>query len=389
MSRRGVRLVIAVLFAVAAILAAGQYIRIERDVQQEAAAATEFQHDAQSIAVSLMELRAAEQAYVAVGQGTDYWIAKVARSIGSIRSSLQGLKQHATSNDAAARLDDTLTSLADFEKMDGRAREYARTDQRLLASDLVYADGIEMTQAILNQLESARESERALGAGRDQTMRARQHALAGGTALLGLFFLLLLAFAPTGMRPTAMARPAKAAATIAPAAGLMLHEASTHVPRGSVDLKAAADLCIDLARVSNTGQIPGILQRAASVLSAQGIVLWIADPDGRELVATAAHGYPVSALARMGNIGRDADNATAATYREASMHIVKGDVIGNGAIVAPLVTPAGAIGVMTAEIRAGLEQDTAVKAVAGMIAAQLATLVGAPPAARTAREAVR
>lgn len=389
MSRRGVRLVVAVLFAVAAGVAAWQYIVVERDFQQEAAASAVFQHDARTLGIALMELRAAEQAYVAVGQGTDYWTAKVTSSIDGIRGRLGSLKQRASSPEAAARLDETIATLGDFEKMDARAREYARTDQRLLASDLIYADGIEMTQSIMNGLDAAREAERASDDAGARILRARQHALAGGTAALGLFFLLLLAFAPTGRRETReepiVERPAGKTSGL----GLTIDEPRNRAPQPAIDLKAAADLCLDLARVSNTGQIPGILERASHVLGAQGIVLWIADPDGRELVATAAQGYPVSALARMGNIRCDADNATAAAYRDANVHIVKGDAISNGAIAAPLVTPGGPIGVMTAEIRDEREQDQAVKAVAAIIAAQLATLVGAPPAARTAREAAR
>ena len=388
MSRRGVRLVVAALFAVAASVASWQYIRAERALQQAVAASAVFQHDARSVGLALMELRAAEQAYVAVGQGTDYWTTKVTSSIGAIRGRLETLKQRASSPDASARIDDTIGALGDFEKMDSRAREYARTEQRLLASDLIYADGIEMTQSVLNLLESAREAERAFDTARERTDRARQHALAGGVAGLGLFFLLLLAFAPTDQRRLPAAEPAETPGAASPLA-LTLDESPARPSEPIVDLKAAADLCLDLARVSNTGQIPGILQRASEILGAQGVVLWIADPDGRELVATAAHGYPVSALARMGNIRSDADNATAAAYRESTVHTVKGDALTNGAIAAPLVTSTRAIGVMSAEIRDEREQDADVRAVAAMIAAQLAMLVGAPPVARIAREASR
>lgn len=389
MSRRGVRLVVAALFAAAAAVAAWQYIRVEREVEREAAASAAFQQDARTAGIALMDLRAAEQAYVAAGQGLDYWSAKVASAVTSTRGRLENLKQRASSQDASARLDDTITAFGDFEKMDTRAREYARTDQRLLASDLIYADGIEMTQSVINQLDAAREAQRADDAARQHILRARQHALAGGTAGLGLFFLLLLAFAPTGHQRAVATGRAEPAAPAPATRAITLDESQARRSEPVVDLKKAADLCLDLARVSNTGQIPGLLQRASEVLGAQGIVLWIADPDGRELVATAAHGYPVSALARMGNIPSGADNATAAAYREASVHVVKGDAISNGAIVAPLVTPAGALGVMSAEIRDEREQEPGVRAVAAIIAAQLATLVGAPSSARGAREAAR
>jgi GAF domain-containing protein len=54
-------------------------------------------------------------------------------------------------------------------------------------------------------------------------------------------------------------------------------------------------------------------------------------------------------------------------------------VLSNGAIVAPLVTPGGCVGVMAAEVRHEREQQEPVRAVAAIIAAQLATLIGVTP----------
>src|SRR5205814_1303379 len=51
----------------------------------------------------------------------------------------------------------------------------------------------------------------------------------------------------------------------------------------SVDLQAVATVCNDLARVVDTRALPALLERTAGVLDASGIILWIADPDGREL----------------------------------------------------------------------------------------------------------
>jgi hypothetical protein len=131
--------------------------------------------------------------------------------------------------------------------------------------------------------------------------------------------------------------------------------------------------------VSDTEQIPALLERAEQVLDARGIVLWIADPDGRELVPTVGHGFAPSSLARLGTIHRDSDNATAAAFREARVHVVKGGETSSGAVVAPLVTPAGCVGVMAAELRNGHEVQDEVRAVASILAAQLATLIGVGP----------
>src|SRR5207237_7215412 len=116
----------------------------------------------------------------------------------------------------------------------------------------------------------------------------------------------------------------------------------------SVDLQAVATVCNDLARVVDTRALPALLERTAGVLDASGIILWIADPDGRELAPIVTHGYASNLVARLGTIGRDAENVTAAAYRTSLLQTLRADASSNGAIAAPLVTPTGCVGVMAA-----------------------------------------
>jgi hypothetical protein len=145
-----------------------------------------------------------------------------------------------------------------------------------------------------------------------------------------------------------------------------------------------ATLCSDLARITDTRALPALLERAASVLDASGVILWIADPDGRELTPIVTHGYSQKLVMRLGTIPRDAENATAAALRTGLLQTVKADAVSHGAIAAPLVTPGGCVGVMAAEVRKDGEQEEMKRAAATIVAAQLATLVG-PPSARPAR----
>jgi hypothetical protein len=154
-----------------------------------------------------------------------------------------------------------------------------------------------------------------------------------------------------------------------------------------IDLGGMAALCVDLARVQHTRALPGLLERAADVLKASGIVLWIADPDGRELTPTVVHGYSPQLAARFGTIARDAENVTASAYRTALLQTMKSDAVSNGAVAAPLVTAGGCVGVMAAEMKDGGERQDTLLAAATIIASQLATLVG-PPSARAKTEAV-
>ena len=154
---------------------------------------------------------------------------------------------------------------------------------------------------------------------------------------------------------------------------------------GPFDLDTVASLCSDLARVIDTRALPALLERAAEVLDAPGIVLWIADPDGRELSPIVTHGYSQPMVTRLGTILRDAENATASAFRTSLLQTVAADAVSNGAIAAPLVTPAGCVGVMAAEVRHQGEKDSAKLAAASIVAAQLATLAGPPSTRAQAR----
>jgi hypothetical protein len=155
----------------------------------------------------------------------------------------------------------------------------------------------------------------------------------------------------------------------------------------AADFSGLASLCTDLARVVDTQELPGLLERASSLLDARGIILWIADPDARELNPIMAQGYPAHLLNRLGALPRDAENATAAAFRTSLLQTVKGGGESNGAIAAPLVTASGCVGVMAAEVTNEAEQRDVKLAAAAIMAAQLATLVGPPPAQRSKVEA--
>jgi hypothetical protein len=154
----------------------------------------------------------------------------------------------------------------------------------------------------------------------------------------------------------------------------------------SLDLAAIAAICSDLARVGDTRAVPNLLERAARTLDAAGIVLWIADPDGRELSPIVVHGYSPQMASRLGTIQREAANVTASAYRTGLMQTVKGDAVSNGAIAAPLVGVGGCLGVMAVEMKNGGEQRETLLAAATIFASQLSTLVG-PPSARSRAEA--
>ncbi len=83
-------------------------------------------------------------------------------------------------------------------------------------------------------------------------------------------------------------------------------------------------------------------------------------------------------LARMPAVPRSGDNAAAAAYRTGVLQIVMSRPgASSGAVVAPISGPDGCIGALSAEIRGGGETSDSVQALAAILAAQLASIVGA------------
>jgi hypothetical protein len=119
-----------------------------------------------------------------------------------------------------------------------------------------------------------------------------------------------------------------------------------------------------------------LLERAAKVLGASGVIVWLATPDRHEMYPAVSAGYDERLLARIGAIKRDASNVTAAALREASARTSPGAAQSAAALAVPLMTPLGPVGVFSAEIRDAATVDETRLAVATIFAAQLATLLG-------------
>ena len=122
------------------------------------------------------------------------------------------------------------------------------------------------------------------------------------------------------------------------------------------------------------------MARAADVMDASGLVVWLGDAAGGDLRPVIAHGYSNQVLARMPAVPRSANNAAAAAYRAGQLQIVLARPgSASGAIAAPLLSSAGCIGTLSAEIRDGGEASDSVQALAAIFAAQLAGVLATTP----------
>lgn len=147
-------------------------------------------------------------------------------------------------------------------------------------------------------------------------------------------------------------------------------------PEPQTDLSGVAHLCTELTQVQALRDVVPLLGGAASLLDAVGLIVWVWDPRAAALTPALSHGYPEAVLAKLPRVRRDTDNATAAAFRSAQPRVVVGTDLASGALVVPLLTPAGCVGVLALELRHGGERRASVRALASIFAAQLATVVG-------------
>ena len=429
MSSRTLRVLL--LVAALGVAFAGSYViyGAERTLTATTTSAAAYAGQARAVVDDLHALRAAQQAYVADGQGTDYWMQQAAERLARVDRGVADLAAAAASDASRAATQGAASALEKFRSLDLRARKYVESGQRLMASDVIFTDSLGALSSAMDQVETAAGTRQAESSAQVDELRSRQ--LYAGAGAVGFLLLLVLLLVPvpeaevdvlTAMRaltdtaplrpqpasaPAAPARPpkewlgdtessarvisrmpaaapaepsiAEAPAPPAPAAPAVAAPALPPIHAApappAVDLPAAARVCAELARVLDAGDIPGLLSRAAEVLEASGIIVWVADQQGAALFPLFAHGYPAQVLLRLGGIPTEASNATAAAWRTGQLLAVAGENGNAGALVSPIVTSSGCVGVLAAEVPSGREEREDVQALATIFAAQLATVV--------------
>jgi hypothetical protein len=182
----------------------------------------------------------------------------------------------------------------------------------------------------------------------------------------------------TWFRPDVAQAPAEVARV--PSFTVQDRPATNHTPvkppASDPDLLAAAQLCTELGRVDDAGEVAPLLQEAARILDAVGLIVWVWDLPTAELRPALAHGYSDRVLVQLPTLARDADNATAAAFRSAQTCIVDGGDQSSSALAVPLMTPMGCMGVLAIELRHSHEPTASVGALATIFAAQLAGWIG-------------
>ena len=164
----------------------------------------------------------------------------------------------------------------------------------------------------------------------------------------------------------------------APAEAVAVDRLVTPPPVVAAPTPAESNLYVEMDLAGEGHDASLMLRRAAGLLDAIGLVVWTWDAKESELVPALAHGYSDQVLAQLPTVRSDADNATAAAFRSAQTCIVKSSDEANGAVVVPLMTPSGCVGVFAVELPRGAEQREPVRALTTSLAAQFADLLRAP-----------
>jgi hypothetical protein len=386
---------------------AGSFVvyKAERARAEAERAAAVFDAQTRAVLDEIGRLRGAQQAYVAHGQGAPYWMREAEAALASVDRGVAELAQVASSDTTRAALQEAGASLEQFRTLDARARRFVDNGQPLVASDVIFTDSLAAVTAASTQLKTAADSERAERGAEAGAMATRVlYAAAGAGAVLLLAVMLLVpvpepevdvltamrALTETGqVKPSTAQTPAPAsrpknepvgdaessARLVARTPLEPLAPPPPAPPRPSISLNEAARVCTELARVTSAGDIPDLLARAASVIGARGVIVWVVDEQGVALYPLFTHGYPQAVLARLGTLSAQANNATAAAWRAGDLTVVESTSEAPGALVAPIVTSQGCVGVLAAELAAGGEHRDEVRAMAVIFAAQLATVV--------------
>ena len=338
-----------------------------------------FDQHAHDASDALADLRASQQAYVAAGQGVAFWMPKVAATTATVTAALESLRQSANGGTRTS-LDEAAATVAEFSNIDQRAREYLKSGQPLMAGDVIFTEGGDAAATAARQVETARLAEHQAADVAEAAIR-KQQAVALGVAagLVGLVVLLLI--------PVRRVKPADTTGETAPSTPVVGHSTApaafgfvTGMEAGGPVLKAAADLATDFGRVRDLDELTRLLGRAAEVMDASGVMVWMGTTAGADLRPVLAHGYSSQMIARIPPVPRSGDNAAAAAYRSGTLQIVLARPGGSsGAVVAPILSAEGCVGALSAEIRAGGETSESVQALASIVAAHLAGVLAATP----------
>jgi hypothetical protein len=391
--RRFVRLFIVLLAAAATAAAAWRATTNEQVRATTRQQVQTIDRSAEQGLLALADLRATLYAYVAPGQGRDFWTTRAAAQLDEVRRQVIDLDRATAA--AGHPLAETLDAIDRLASLERRAREHVDAGQPLLAGDVIFADARGIVDGIAEAMALARQAAVGLASSGEAAIAQEQSLLAGG--VLAAWIVATIGLVPVPRSTPTIQPPLDAgrvlgltaapptrserAVTTTPAVPAV-PDATAETPRkefGVPDLTALAVLCADLGRVSDAAELGPLLDRAGRLLDASGVIVWVVTPDAAALMPAASCGFDERTLERIGPIPLSADNLTATAFHQTAPLTRASTDDASGGVAVPLVSGSGPVGVLSVEVRPGVDARFAA-ALAGVIAAPLAALLPAPPA---------
>ena len=390
MFRRTVRIACLVVGLLVTAGLAYRTLQNEDALNREQRAATAGVAAVNKTAELLLDLRASLHAYVAPGQGLPFWGKRAQETLDQLRQSLVNLDGIVTPRGGS--LAESLDAVDQLSAAEQRASTYASRDEMQLAGDVIFTEVRDLLAVATTQVQSVANS---LTREHDRRAAAiRQEQLSLATAGVAIWIVIALLLLPTEPKPAVqdpahwrnelketLKRPIPVAPP-APTPAVIVAPEVPVAPDVLATLKTVAEICGDLSALSDPGALEGALARVSALLNATGLIVWVASNDGATLAPVATHGFDPKIVARIGKIGRDSSNLTAAAFRENQPRISAVTPTTPGALAVPMCSPTGPAGVLSIELKAGQPVDEPKVALAAIIAAQLATLampMAAPP----------
>ena len=389
MHRRPLRHGLVLLLFVAAAGAAAFAWSVDRQLAALGAAehATSSRFD--TLVQSIARFDAAQQVYDPAREAGTEWFARVRRLLAQIESGAGGLHTSAASASAARAFDDVTARVASAV---AKAEENLRSGFDLMAADLVQDEARPGAEAMRAAVLEWRAAEANAADTTRATLFQQLWMVLGGTLAFWVVGVLLLAprqtvaaAAPASL--SILAEPAGDAA-IAPPREAAPVQASTPITidQPMVDLVPAAELCADIARADDGHTLTALVDRAAGVIGAAGIVVWL-DGGENELMPVFAHGYGPHARGLLGTLPLAEENLTTRAWHSGQLQWVDGDTRSRGAIAAPMFQGVRRTGVLAVELGEGAKAGAVPRALTGILAAQFATAVSPQPAPAAAASA--
>jgi hypothetical protein len=380
MFRRSVRIACLVLGLLATAGVAYRILQDEDALSRERAAAASAQVAVSRTAELLLDVRASLHAYVAPGQGLPFWGKRTLETIENLRESVVDLDRMV--KPTGGSLSETLNGIDQLSAAEKRARGYVSRDEMQLAGDVIFTEVRDLLASATTQVQSVRDGLTRAHDRRAAAIRQEQVMLGGGALAIWIGIALLLL--PTEPKAAAkdpgewrneLKESLKKPIPLAPEPPKAPEPQVTIVPGIEINaLREVSEICKDLSALADPGALEGALARVCTILNATGLIVWIPSNDGNTLSPVATSGFDPKLVTRIGTIGRDSANLTAAAFREGIAKVSPVTATTPAALAVPMCSPSGAAGILSVELKPGQPVDDSKVSLAAIVAAQLATL---------------